>query len=97
MCGRVCLSISGGYLIEPDITLAVSFGQFEVAERKSAHMPWDVSYTNVSYATHCEILSYEASRRSEIRNTEITTVRIENALLLVNCASECVPAVTYMG
>jgi hypothetical protein len=97
MCGQVCLLISGGYLIESDIILAVSFGQFEAAERKSAHMSWDMPYANVSYATYREILSYEASRRSGIRNTEITNVRIECALLLVNCATECVPAVTSMG
>jgi hypothetical protein len=80
-----------------NIILAVSFGWFEAAERKGAHMPWDVSFANVSYATYREILSYETSRRSGIRNTEITNVRIEHALLLVNCANECVPAVTSTG
>jgi hypothetical protein len=94
MCGQVCPLTSGGYLIEPDIVLAVSFGRFEAAERKGAHMSWDVSFANVSYATYREISSYEASRRSGIKNTEITNVRIEHALLLVNCANECVLAVT---
>ena len=60
-------------------------------------MSWDVSYPNVSDATPCEIMSHEAPRRSEIRNTEITNVRTESALLLVNCATEYVPAATYMA
>ena len=77
--------------------LAVSFGQFEAAQRKSVHMSWDVSYPDVSRATTREIMSYEASRRSEEMNTKITNVRIENAPLLVNYATECVPAVTSMG
>ena len=77
--------------------LAVSFGQFDAAQRKSVYMSWDVSYPDVSRATSRGILSYEASRRSEETNTQITNVRIENAPLLVNYATECVPAVTYMG
>jgi hypothetical protein len=97
MCGQVSLFISGGYWIESDLILAVSFGQFESAERKSAHMSWDVSYANVSCATPREMMSYEASRPSEIRNTLITNARIESALLLVNYATECVPAATFMG
>ena len=84
-------------MIESDIILAMSFGQLEAVERESSHMFWDVSYANVSIATRREILSYKAPRRSEIRNTKITNVRIENALLLVNCATECVPVATYMG
>ena len=42
-------------------------------------------------------MSYKAPDRSEIRNTEITNVRIQNALLLVSYATEGVPAATYMG
>ena len=77
--------------------LAVPFSRFEAAKRKSVHMSWDVSCSNVSPATPREIMSHEALRRSEIRNTEITNVRIESALLLVNYATECVPVATYMA
>src|SRR5258708_19020879 len=97
MCGQVCLLISGGCLIESDNMLAASLGQSEAAQRKSVHMSWDVSYPDVSRATTREIMSYEASRRSEEMNTKITNVRIENAPLLVNYATECVPAVTFLG
>ena len=79
------------------IILAMSFGQFEAAKQKNVHMSWDVSYPDVSFATAHEIRSYEVSRRSEIRNMKTTNVRIENALLLVNCATECVLAAIYMG
>jgi hypothetical protein len=51
MCGQVRALISGSYMAQSDIILALSFGRFEVAERKSDHLSWDVSYPNVSYTT----------------------------------------------
>lgn len=43
----VSLNFLMGHLIELDSILAMPFGRFEVAERKSDHMSWDVSYPNV--------------------------------------------------
>jgi hypothetical protein len=84
-------------LVEVDVILAVPFGQFEAAKRKSHHMSWDVPHPYVSCATPREIMSYEAYHLSEIRNTKITNVRTESALLFVNYATECVPVATYMA
>ena len=42
-------------------------------------------------------MSYKTPHRSEIRNTGITNVRPQSALLLVSYATEGVPAATYMG
>jgi hypothetical protein len=97
MCGEVCLLISVGQLIESHIILAVSFGQFEAAEGNSIHMSWDVSYPDVSCAIPRDIIPYEVSRLLEIRNTKITNVKTESALLLVNYATECALVATYMG
>ena len=60
-------------------------------------MSWDMSCPNVSDATTRGIMYYQPPRLPEIRNTEITNVRAETALLLVNYATECVPAATSMG
>ena len=97
MCGQVRLVISGRYLIDLDVILAVSFGWFETAQRKGDYMSWDVSYIDVSYTAPREIRAYESPRRSEIRNTKTTNVKRGSALLLVNYAIECVPAATCTG
>lgn len=41
------LDFFGSYLIDLYSILAMPFGRFEAAERKSDHMSWNVSYPNV--------------------------------------------------
>ena len=49
------LDFFGSYLIDLYSILAMPFGRFEAAERKSDHMSWDMPYLDVSYATRREI------------------------------------------
>jgi hypothetical protein len=84
-------------MIDFGVILAVPIGRFEPAKRKSDHMSWDVPHPNVGFAIPRKIMSRITFDPPEIRNTEITNVRTENARLLVNCVTECVPAATCMA